>query len=182
MRTKLLFTLILLCAVVSIQAQSKKSTSKGNIAVKGTSSMHDWEIKSSSISGYILATLDGNKLSSISEINFSLPVETLKSGKSGMDKNTFKALKSEENKNITFISKNVSINGNEVTADGTLSIAGTSNNDSLTATCTAIDGKVVCKGGTKFKMTTYNIDPPTAMFGSIKTGDDVEIIFDVTYK
>jgi len=31
-------------------------------------------------------------------------------------------------------------------------------------------------------MTEYKMSPPTAMFGTLKTGDDVVVKFDITYK
>jgi hypothetical protein len=30
-------------------------------------------------------------------------------------------------------------------------------------------------------MTEYNVEPPTFMFGSVKTGDEINVIFDLAF-
>ena len=99
-----------------------------------------------------------------------------------MDKNAYDALKTKEHKDITFHSTNVNVSGDKITATGDLTIAGTKKNTSIDAVCTVqSNGDIKCTGSKKIKCTEYNIDPPTAMFGTIKTGDDLEIVFDVTF-
>jgi hypothetical protein len=39
---------------------------------------------------------------------------------------------------------------------------------------------MVCKGSKKIKMTDFNVEPPSFMFGSVKTGDEITVTFDVT--
>ena len=42
---------------------------------------------------------------------------------------------------------------------------------------TISDNKITLVGENKFKMTDFNIDPPKALFGTITTGDDINIKF-----
>jgi hypothetical protein len=42
------------------------------------------------------------------------------------------------------------------------------------------NGTLVCKGSKRIKMTDYKVEPPSFMFGTIKTGDEITISFDVT--
>ena len=44
------------------------------------------------------------------------------------------------------------------------------------------DGNILFKGSLPVKMTAYEITPPKAMMGTIKTGDDIVISFEVTFK
>ncbi len=175
--------ILIMFFALQVQAQTNLKLKSGyDIQVAGTSSLHDWEMKSDNSRGTMVATFDGTKISAISELRIIVVGESLKSGKSGMDKNAYEAIKTKDHKEITFTSKNVRVSGNNVTATGDLIIAGTKKNTSITATCTVqSNGEINCKGSKKIKMTDYNVDPPTAMFGSIKTGDDLEIIFDVTF-
>ena len=43
------------------------------------------------------------------------------------------------------------------------------------------DGSVQFIGSVTFNMTNFNIDPPTAVMGTIKTGDEITIKFQVIY-
>ncbi|MCB0855839.1 MAG: YceI family protein, partial [Bacteroidetes bacterium] len=61
---------------------------------------------------------------------------------------------------------------------GQLTIAGVTKTITLNADCKVSDnGQITCTGSKKIKMSDYGIDPPTAMFGTIKTGDDLTIVF-----
>ena len=179
---KLFIIFFFIGVCVSTYAQGNKNLTKGTVIVKGTSTMHDWEMTSASTKGFIKAEIEGSKVNSVSEVSFSITAETLKSGKSGMDKNAYKAIKTESHKEITFTSKSVSIDGDKISAKGTLKIAGTSKQATITGKYVVNGGTVSIKGSTSFKMTSYNVEPPTAMFGSIKTGDEIEISFDVNFK
>jgi len=175
----ILFVLI----AFQIQAQTKYNMKPGyDIHVAGTSSLHDWEMTSDNSKGSMVASIESDKLAKVKELKITVVTESLKSGKSGMDKNAYEALKSKDNKEVTFTSTKVKVSGELVTATGELCIAGAKKNTTITATCAVqSNGEINCKGSKKIKMTEYNVDPPTAMFGTIKTGDDLEIVFDVTF-
>lgn len=181
MRQLLILPILLLA--ISTLAQEKLSLKPGyEVVVKGTSTLHDWEMKTEQASGYVTAETSNGKIEKINEVNLTIKAESLKSGKSSMDNNAYEALKTEKNPNITFNSKNVTISGDKIKAQGQLTIAGHTNNTVIEGTCQVLsNGDIKCNGSKKFKMTEYNVDPPTAMFGSIKTGDEVEITFTVTF-
>ena len=61
-----------------------------NLAVTGTSTLHDWEIKSAKGQAEVNLELASDKLTGISGLSFSIPAESLKSGNNMMDNNTYK--------------------------------------------------------------------------------------------
>lgn len=165
-----------------------KYTDRGvDITVKGTSNLHDWDVKSDK--GIVDATLAmgaGEKTVSFSKLSFVVNAETLKSGKSGMDKNTYKALKTDAHKNITFnlLSANaIPTDGNayQVKAKGNLTVAGVTKPIDLIVTAKWNPGNqsLTISGVKTFKMTDFGVKPPTAVLGTIKTGDEVNITFSV---
>jgi polyisoprenoid-binding protein YceI len=121
-------------------------------------------------------------------MTFTLAAESLKSEHKAMDKNTYKALKTDVNPNISFIltsAKITPLSGNnyEVKCMGKLTIAGTTNNTEITGTgnYNPADKSFTVKGSKKMKMTDYKIKPPTAVFGTIKTGDDIAISYTIKF-
>lgn len=166
---------------------SKVVLAESKLAVNGTSNVHDWTIEAKAMSGKASVTLDAGDLKAIKSLDFSVEVEQLKSGKSGMDKNTFKALKSTSHKNITFklvkVVKITTISDNNYTVEtqGDLTIAGVTKRINQSFTTKLIAKKMVFTGKQKIDMTVYGVEPPKALMGTIKTGKDVTVDFKVTY-
>ena len=166
---------------------SKVVLAESKLAVNGTSNVHDWTIEAKAMSGKASVTLDAGDLKAIKSLDFSVEVEQLKSGKSGMDKNTFKALKSTSHKNISFklvkVVKITTISDNNYTVEtqGDLTIAGVTKRINQSFTVKLIGKKMVFTGKQKIDMTVYGVEPPKALMGTIKTGKDVPVDFKVTY-
>ncbi len=156
-----------------------------SIVVKGTSTLHDWDMASDKGRCELLLVLDNNdKLSGVSALNFNVPAESLKSGHNLMDNNTYKALKTDAHKTISFAlsSANViPVNAAtyQIKALGKLTIAGTTRETELAATAkyNAGDKSFTVSGTKEMKMTDYNVKPPTVMMGTIKTGNDISVSF-----
>ncbi|MBA3900242.1 MAG: YceI family protein [Bacteroidetes bacterium] len=159
---------------------------ESDFKVSGTSTMHDWTIVSDKLSGSATFKAKGNVLEEVSDLKFSIPAESLKSGKRPMDNNTYKALKTKENPNIIFELKNVQQltqrNGKAfIRANGDLTIAGQTRLVVLNVTAEVINQEVVFTGSHKLKMTDFNVTPPAFMAGTIKTGDEVTINFNLSF-
>jgi polyisoprenoid-binding protein YceI len=170
-----------------IAQESKINLAESKLTVFGTSNLHDWDIVAKAMSGKANFNFESNVLKDIESLDFSVESEQLLSGKSGMDSNTFKALNSKKYKTINYkltkivkITK-VSANTYTIEAQGDLTIAGTTKNITQVFTAVVSGKKVVLSGKTKITMTQYKIVPPTALFGTIKTGPDVTVDFKVTY-
>lgn len=162
-----------------IAQEYKVANGSSTLIVEGTSNLHDWEIKAENQSGSISFT-DADK-AEIDKLSFSVEAESLKSGKSGMDKNTYKALNTKKYKQIKFSLvkvKDAKTRGNdeyEVNMEGDLTIAGVTKRIVLPVQMQIKANTVKLNGSKKIKMTDYNIEPPKALFGTITTGDEVTI-------
>jgi polyisoprenoid-binding protein YceI len=185
-KLKYLALLMLLATLgIVMHAQVKYADKSVNMVVKGTSNLHDWSIKSDA--GTVDATVTmgaGDKTATISKLNFAVGAQSFKSGNSGMDKNVYKALQATDHPNITFELASISpvaTDGKLYTtpASGKLTVAGVTNTVSLSVNCqwSASDKSIVVSGSKAFKMTDYKVKPPTALFGTIKTGDEITIEF-----
>ena len=184
----LLTLLIVGCNMSTLIAQeSKVVLAESNLKVLGTSNLHDWEINAKAMSGKASLAIEANDLKAIKNLDFSVEVEQLKSGKSGMDNNTFKALNSKTYKNINF--KLVSVtkisekseNNFTIETQGDLTISGVTKRINQTFAVKLVGKKAIFSGKTKIDMTVYGVKPPTALMGTIKTGKDVTVDYKVTY-
>lgn len=184
---KKLLPVFLLVVLPNVQAQEAKIVlSESKVVVFGTSNVHDWTVEAKAMNGTANYTVESNVLKAIPKLNFSVEVEQLKSGKKGMDENTYKALKSKSFKTIDYALVKV----NSITASGTnytietlgdLTIAGVTKRVNIIFTAAISGKKMILVGKHKIDMTTFNVEPPKALMGTIKTGKDVTVDFKVTY-
>ena len=189
MRSSLSIALVLFLFVAgAVQSQNVKLQSSSDIKVEGTSNIHDWELNAEEKSGSAVLESEEGKIIGLQSLEVTIPAEGLKSGKGGMDKNTYKALNTKKHKNIEFKLEEVKDfqdTGNnlyKVKGIGTLKIAGTSKQIPLDFTMKVINGSSVKITGEKtLNMTDYKVDPPTAMFGTITTGEEVIIKFTTNF-
>jgi polyisoprenoid-binding protein YceI len=105
-----------------------------------------------------------------------------------MDDKTYDAFDYKKNPYIVFqltemSQSKLSDNDSEITLTGNLSFAGATRKISIkTVGKITKSGDYQLKGTFPLKMTDFKMTPPTAMFGTMKTGDAVTIKFDVTFK
>lgn len=171
------------------QTTLKLDNERSNMSVEGTSSLHDWVIIVRECSGATFLTKDATKVSNISSLSFRAVVKSMDSGKSGMDKNTYNAMNAEKYPFIDFklievesIKPSVDGKGYIIRAKGDLTISGKTIRESLKVySFVASDNSVHFKGELDFPMTKYGVEPPTALMGTITTGDDVKIKFNAIY-
>ena len=99
-----------------------------------------------------------------------------------MDKNTYAALKEDKYPEIKYVLKTYIIEGESVMLTGDLTIAGVTKSVTVTSSGNVHDDKVELTGDLTFKMSKFGIEPPTAVMGTIKTGDEVTIKFHIYFK
>lgn len=165
----------------SIGQTSYKQTGTPSIIVAGTSTMHDWtmESKQSNYTATFEVNADGTP-SKLNSVTVVIPAESLKSKENAMDKNAYKSLKTDKYKDITFQLTASKITGNTISCSGNLTISGTTKPVDVDVTYEVVNGALVCKASKKIKMTDFKVEPPTFMFGAIKTGDEITVSFNVT--
>ncbi|WP_073573371.1 YceI family protein [Algoriphagus zhangzhouensis] len=151
------------------------------LKIEGGSTLHDWHMETSTVSGQGVFTVENGKFVSAKELQISFLAESLKSGTSGLDKNAYKALDTKNNKEIKFSLKSISKSGANFTASGDLTIAGVTKTVSFPVQVTTSGQNFTFKGDFDTKLTTFSIDPPTALLGTVKTDDEITLSFSTTF-
>jgi len=155
---------------------------KPELKVSGTSTLHNWDMPSEIAVGTMVAIEDSGKLTEIKSLLINMPAESIKSGKKLMDKKAYDALKTKEYDSILFELKSTTKTGDTWDMVGNFSIAGVTKQVNIKVRETYEDGKYTLGGSYTCKMSEYGMKPPTAMMGTIKTGDEVIISFNVKFK
>lgn len=160
------------------------------MTVSGTSTLHDWTSDVNEVRGFVsvkpeMLTEDKIKKSDkILDITIVVPVKSIISPRgSTMDEKTWRALKSDDHPDIKFnlVSnklKPLSDDTFTVIARGNVEIAGIKREIEMQVEGKRLDSSTfVFEGKQKINMKDYDMEPPTAMFGQIVTGEEVEIAF-----
>lgn len=183
---KIFFLVMSMLMINGAFAQVKYSNKLTNLTVSGTSTLHDWDMKSAQ--GACEATFNFNAagaITGISSLSFSTVANSLKSGHDAMDKNAYKALKTDKNTSISYTAATGTvspINGTDflVKTTGKLTIAGATLDAEVDATCKVnADKSITVMGSKKISMKEFSMVPPTFMLGTIKTGNEVTLKFDL---
>lgn len=185
LKIKWILPLICLQVISVVSMAQVKYHTRDNVKseIKGTSTLHDWSMKATRGECNAVFTLNpASQLTGLTSLSFTMPVEGLKSDKSSMDKNAYKALKSAQNPMISYNLTSASVaQDGSVKCFGKLTIAGATVDTELMATAKVnADKSIAVSGSKKISMKDFNIAPPSFMLGTIKTGNDITLKFDLT--
>lgn len=160
--------------------------------IEGTSNLHGWSCKATTLDAAVeldaavAAQLTVAPPKALKKVQVKVPVKSIKCGHGGMDDNVYKALKADESPDISYILATFEAAPGEAKDSftlhtvGTLTIAGKENKVSMDVLATRLaDGSVKATGMVPIKMTDFGIKPPTAIFGRLKTGDEVKVNFEL---
>jgi polyisoprenoid-binding protein YceI len=184
-----------MCAALAVFAADKitfESRPGSTIKLDGTSTVHDWTVESQIIKGTMEVPADFAKdpatAAKNTKVEVTIPVRSLKSGKSAMNSIMWEAMKMKEHPNIEYkllelTPKSGGAQGTSAQFDakGSLKVAGVTRTNTFPVTIEKVDAtKAKVTGTTTVKMTDFGIKPPapTVGLGFIKTGDDVKIAFE----
>ena len=188
LRNILLFFFFLFGVLNESMSQDSYSLSKQQITIDGTSNLHNWHQKVEKISGKALVKQGLDKSLSVQALNIIVEVNSIKGDGSGMDNKAYKALKADQFPQITFLMTEplanipFGIKSFSTIAKGQLTIAGKTRTIVMPIKITTSEDKKILVSGTQqVKMSDYDVDPPTAMFGLLKTGNAVSINFETTF-
>jgi polyisoprenoid-binding protein YceI len=163
-------------------------TEESEVRVEGTSSLHDWSAEGTSIAGMMEITGGGGLLDggTLTKGNLTIPVGGLDTDNNTMNKKMRAALKADTYSTITYQLVSATVTGApegnsvQILATGELTLAGVSKTIEVKLDGHDLGGgKLRLIGSYALQMTEYGMKPPSAMLGTIKTGDMVTIHFDL---
>jgi polyisoprenoid-binding protein YceI len=177
-----LFVHLLLVAPLVAFSQTGYVVKSHMVSVDGTSSIHDWTSEVTKIDWSGKLTLEGKTLKSVSEVTMKIDVTSIKSSKGGiMDDKTYEAFNYEKYPTITFKSTSATVAGSTMKVNGTLTMAGVTKPIVMQVAFKVLnDGSVRFTGSQAINMKDYKMIPPKAVMGSIKVGEKVTLLFDLT--
>ena len=152
------------------------------LKVEGGSSLHDWDMTSNTAKGEGEFLMEGNQFKGIKNLQVTMEAESLKSGTRGLDSNAYKALDTKKNKEVKFTLKELTGNGSNYQAKGDFTIAGVTKPASFPVKVSQSGKNITFEGNYDTKLTTFSIDPPTALLGTVKTRDEITIKFKTTFQ
>lgn len=178
-------TALSLILAVIVSAQNYTISPSSSMIISGTSNLHDWETVATVIEGSAVFNFEADGAVMIENASLRIPVNSIKSDKGKrMDNLTYEAMNEEAHPQIKFKLNEARLNnnadGNVADIDGLLTVNGQTKPVHFTAIANG-NGWLSWKGMVPMKMTDFGIDPPTALLGALKTGDDIEIHFEINF-
>ncbi len=194
-----LFAAVALPPALAVQSQRyEPGASPSRITLEGTSSMHNWEEKGTVIRGSLVLTetdtaclWSGTPLlhQTISPAaSAEIPVGSLTSGKSGMDKNMYATLKADKHPVITYRLESAEIQpsqpapkdlpGEEITVNttGIVTVAGKEKRMQIPMRIKRLpDNRLEVSGEASLRMSDFGVPPPKFMAGLLRVGDEVRV-------
>ena len=161
--------------------------------INGSSNVSEWKLDFEEHDCTIVL-VDSAKLevgaALISELIFTAPVEKMSGGRGPiMDNKVQKALKSEQHPNVQYKSQSnviTQVTGDKVMvkSEGVLSVAGVEKDIALQVEGTISEGRKTLNfsGSKALKMSMFEVERPTAFYGSLTTDDDIVLDFNFTFK
>jgi hypothetical protein len=167
------------------QAQQKFNLEgQQEFKVSGTSTVHDWDMVSEGNQrGEAMIKLANGKIEEIRNLIIIIPARSLKSGRSGMDRNAYETLKADDHPEIKFELTSVDeITSDRIMAVGDLTIAGTTHSIPLEVNYVIQGNQLQFSGSKEITFQEFKMEPPRAMLGTIRTGDELAISFVSTFQ
>ncbi|WP_343694042.1 YceI family protein [Flavobacterium sp.] len=155
--------------------------SKSTFEVAGTSTVHDWTMRSTEGTGIANLTVKDSKLTAINSLTISLLAESLKSGKTSMDEVAYEALDTQTHKSIDYTLKSAEkINDSTWILTGTYTVAGVSKEYKTQVKVTTSNTVIILQGSNQITFGDFEMTPPKAALGVVKAGKDLTIIFNIS--
>ena len=150
--------------------------------VDGTSTLHDWTVDVTTVKGRVAG--DGETVESV---QLEIPVLSMQSGKGGMDDKMYDALKVKRHPVIRVEGGGIRFSQPETTdsaalfadAEVDVTITGTTRTMPVRIWRDVVDGELSYTGQVTFRMSEFGVDPPQALMGTVRAGDEITLRFDV---
>ena len=178
--------LILSSSFITVEATHLLS-SESSLKVTGTSTLHEWVIELEEMNCKADIVVDAGTLS-MSQLSFEAVSESFKSEHGRMMNNkVYNALKSDDFEKVTFtlttpFTTSISNDQFNGVIKGNLFIAGVKKEIQVPVSGNIIGNTVLLKGEKAIVMSEYGMEPPTALMGTITTGDEVTVHYNLNLK
>jgi hypothetical protein len=177
----------------SQEASAKRTHTESELWMDGTSTIHDWECRTSDVkldlrrakghaeppSGAAIEALIRGK--AFDGLEVTIPVRTFRADRKGLEKNMLKALQSQLYPEIRFRMRRYTVTSAEhadtlaLRVEGVLTVSGVEKDVALAARAWQGDGGEWVEGSEILKMSEFGIKPPRMMLGTLKVADRVVI-------
>ena len=161
------------------------------VSIAGTSNIHEYTASTTDVKLTRLALADGvagpgvlNAVvnpGSLGAFEIVVKAGTLTSPREGLDKNMWKALKTNEHPDIVFKLTRLDGKPGALRAIGLLTIAGVEKEVAFDLKSAANASTITVIGDVPLMMTDYGITPPKAMLGMLKTDPKVTVTFELVF-
>ena len=197
MKKRLLYLFPILLLLITLPATAQDITLNlseiHEFKIDGDSNVRTWDADVTQangtleLSGIENLTLDALTPETFNSLNITIPVSGIKSDSGRLTNNLQGYLKGDDFPEITFNLTDVTSierDGEKavITANGVVNAAGVDNQITMQveATLNSSNG-ITFSGNQALLMTSFNIDPPTAVMGTIRSRDEMEILFQVSF-
>lgn len=162
---------------------------ESSVRIDGTSNQSDWTVDATVMSGRLWVRISEDGLDPDSVV-FKVSSPELKSGRSPiMDRLMYDALNTTEHPEIAYALGPAGVEPAPAVEDtlywntvGLLTLVGVTDTVStIVAGYRDADGRLVFSGTYPMSMRDYGITPPTALFGALRTREDVTIRFRLVF-
>ena len=176
---------------ISLTAQSKYLLNSHSIKIEGTSNVMSWEAEVPEVSGeFILQANGSGEIIDVEKVSVRIESTAIK-GTEGraMTEKIHEALNVQRYQYITFRLQEVqqvrSSSNNpdffRMVSTGVLTISGVSKSISLTTVGRVNPGgDIVLTGTQDINMTDYEVKPPRAMFGALRTREEITVKYSIS--
>ena len=180
--------LFITASLISSGDEYKLDTKKSKLEVDGTSTLHDWTLNLKKMTAKMTGRVSESENSpfNLEKLEFKCKVEDLKSSLESMDDVMYEAMNTEKHKYIIYKLKKVDSTWEQdgktwMQTIGDLTIHGVTKEVLMKVEIAEQSDAFQFLGSESFNMSEFGIEPPSAMFGTINSGDKITIRFDVTF-
>jgi len=168
------------------QVKAKLNLPESKVWVRGTSSLHDWEVVFEKYDVEFAVRHPDNGTMSISNVKAVFAGASVTSESTIMTGKARDALMIREHPEILFTSEgaeNVIINDGKISGNlkGKLSLRGISKAIDLSFSGNITSDRIHISGSEEVNMADYGIKPPTALLGTLKTGEKVTVELQLSF-
>ena len=174
---------------VSLASEASKYEIKSSSKMwfDGTSTLHDYSCQVEKFSGEVYFNGDpfaSDNKKPIKNVKIKIPVKYITNEDEDLTENMHEAFELEDHPYITFYLSSSDLvssktDKSKVKLKGKLKVKGVTKTITMDLNLSKKGETIIVTGEKAVKMTDHKIDPPTMFLGTIRTGDEVKIKFEI---